>query len=781
MTASTYGRYIIIRSLGSGGMADVYLARDPRLDREVAIKVPHAGELSGDTLARMANEAHLVAQLEGPAIVPLYEFGEQDGLPYLVIRYMPGGSLAARLTEGSYEPDEALPIIERVAAALDYAHSRGVIHRDVKPGNILFDANGAAYLSDFGIARFIDPTSDQTAKRLTATGFVHGTAAYLSPEQAQGLRQPDGRSDIYSLGVVLFEMLTGDVPYHAESSFQQAVQHITAPIPSIIERRPDLPAALQTVIERAMAKQPDARYPTATELAADLRRVTAGHEPLTASVVPLIPVADLPLTPAPPPPAATPAPPAAPDRRRAVPLWAWGGLLAVVGLALAAGIALGNRGERARVAPTAKPTAAETAAVSAAAPKPTLTRPATSTATAAPAPTEPPATEPPATLAPLSPPGNFPLTEQVLVPAGPFLMGSDAGEDDAAPARIVTLDAFWIDKTEVTNAQYAAFLNEQGNQVEGGVTWVDFSDEQVLLTTDGSLFRPKDGYADHPVVEVSWYGAQAYCRRVGRRLPTEAEWEKAARGEDGRTYPWGEEPPACAAANFWEQPDGCISRTTPVGSYPDGVSPYGALDMAGNVWEWVEDWYDPTYYSTAAGDNPTGPQSGESRVQRGGSYFDPGRTVRTFHRFRGWPINLYRNVGFRCAADAAVGVVSPRPALDVTDTPVAPTGVVLPTATSTAAATGNEPDAAELPFFMTRLLTLDDLAGLSQWELDVMRNEIFARYGRGFNRADLQAHFDAQPWYTRRYDPEDFPTDRLLTEVQKQNAALILTVQEQNP
>ena len=768
MTASTYGRYIIIRPLGSGGMADVYLAHDPRLDREVAVKIPHAGELSAETLARLVNEAQLVAQLEDPTIVPLYEYGEQDGRPYLVMRYMPGGSLAGRLADRRYDPADALPIIERVAAALDYAHSRGVIHRDVKPGNILFDDTGAAFLSDFGIARFVDPTGDLTARRLTATGLVHGTAAYLSPEQAQGIRQPDGRSDVYSLGAVLFEMLTGDVPYHAKSSIQQAVQHVVAPVPSIVERRPDLPVALQAVIERALAKQPDARYPTAAALATDLRRVVSGQEPSIVVLSPPEPVVGAPVVIDAIPPAAP-----SPQKRRVAPAWAWGGLLAAAGLALAAGIVLGNRGERTHPTPTAVSTTAETAAGGIAAPRPTLTSPAT----AAPVPTEAPATEAPteapATETPLSPPGNFPLTEQVLIPAGPFLMGSDAGESDAAPARIVTLDVFWIDKTEVTNAQYAAFLNEQGNQVEGGVAWVDFSDEQVLLTTDGLVFRPRDGFADHPVVEVSWYGARAYCLRVGRRLPTEAEWEKAARGEDSRTYPWGEDSLTCAAANFWEQPNGCVGRTMPVGSYPAGVSPYGALDMAGNVWEWVEDWYDPAYYSTGPGDNPTGPANGDSRVQRGGSYFDPGQTVRTFHRFRGWPINLYRNVGFRCATDATLGVVSPRPALDVTDTPAIPT--------VDAAATANEPDTAELPSFMTRLLTLDELAGLSQWELDVMRNEIFARYGRGFNRADLQAHFDAQPWYTRRYNPEDFPTDQLLTEVQKQNAALILTVQEQNP
>jgi len=265
--ASTIGRYELLRPLGSGGMADVYLARDPALGRDVAVKMPR---LRPEALARFAVEARAVARLEHPAIVPIYEYGDSGGQPFLVMRHMRGGSLADRLRRGPWSPAQAVPLIERIAAALDYAHSQGVIHRDVKPGNILFDEHGQAFLSDFGIARLADGIDGSAGPRLTAVGAVPGSPAYLSPEQARGVRDLDGRSDIYALGIVLFEMLTGAVP------------HPLGPVggvASLAARRPDLPAATQTVLARALAADRNARYGRAAELAADLRRVAAGARP----------------------------------------------------------------------------------------------------------------------------------------------------------------------------------------------------------------------------------------------------------------------------------------------------------------------------------------------------------------------------------------------------------------------------------------------------------------------------------------------------------------------
>ena len=250
MAPSSIGRYTIIRPLGAGGMADVYLARDPQLNREVALKMPALERPSPDALARFRVEARAVARLEHAAIVPLYEYGDHAGRPFLVMRYMHGGSLADRIDQRRATLAEAVAVVDQIAAALDYAHAQGVIHRDVKPGNILFDDAGAAYLTDFGIARMIDAGG---GKSLTQTGLIVGTVAYMSPEQALGRPNLDGRVDIYSLGVVLYEMLTGDIPYQADSQLQQAMLHVNAPIPSIRERRRDLPPGIQAVIERALA------------------------------------------------------------------------------------------------------------------------------------------------------------------------------------------------------------------------------------------------------------------------------------------------------------------------------------------------------------------------------------------------------------------------------------------------------------------------------------------------------------------------------------------------
>jgi formylglycine-generating enzyme required for sulfatase activity len=242
----------------------------------------------------------------------------------------------------------------------------------------------------------------------------------------------------------------------------------------------------------------------------------------------------------------------------------------------------------------------------------------------------------------------------VFVPAGQFTMGSPdadpkAGADEK-PEHVVYLDAFWIDRTEVTNARYVQFLNALGEHT-GVCGGRDCAETQVedkyshILRQDGR-FVFEGGFEDHPVAQVSWYGAQAYCLWAGARLPTEAEWEKAARGVDGRLYPWGNESPDCEKAQYGD----CGGATVPVGSRPAGASSYGAVDMAGNVWEWVADWYDPAYYASSPMQNPQGPDSGERRVFRGGSWGYPPAFLRASDRARNRPTYAGFNVGFRCAA-----------------------------------------------------------------------------------------------------------------------------------
>ncbi len=213
----------------------------------------------------------MIAMLEHPAIVPVYDFGEQDEQPYIVMRYMSGGSLADRLEEGPVSPEETLRIIKRLAPALDAAHAQGIIHRDIKPANILFDQYGNAFLSDFGIARLA-----QHAEGTLTGDAIIGTPAYMSPEQVQGDKEIDGRSDIYSLGIILFQMLTGDTPFQADTPAKTMMMHLLEPIPHALEFNPALPTGCESVITRVLAKKPDDRYVSTDELAADLESATKG-------------------------------------------------------------------------------------------------------------------------------------------------------------------------------------------------------------------------------------------------------------------------------------------------------------------------------------------------------------------------------------------------------------------------------------------------------------------------------------------------------------------------
>jgi serine/threonine protein kinase len=273
MEPQKFGRYEIKAEIGRGGMATVYHAYDPRFEREVALKVlPREMLHDPQFRTRFEREAKTVAMLEHPAIVPVYDFGEEDGQPYFVMRYMTGGSLTNRMKQGPMPIQEVAQLFGRLAPALDEAHARGIIHRDLKPGNILFDQYGEPYVSDFGIAKIA-----ATASNVTGSAIV-GTPAYMSPEQAQG-EGIDGRSDIYGLGVILFELLTGTQPYHGDTPMSVVVKHITDPVPHIRDVKPDLPPAIEAVVEKAMAKDRDERFPTVKALSDALNAVARGEAP----------------------------------------------------------------------------------------------------------------------------------------------------------------------------------------------------------------------------------------------------------------------------------------------------------------------------------------------------------------------------------------------------------------------------------------------------------------------------------------------------------------------
>ena len=321
MIGETLGRYEIIEHLGRGSMAEVYKARHVALGRIVAIKVLHPFLTEEeDFRLRFQREAQTVATLRHPNIVQVYDFDHDAGrgVYYMVMEYIDGPSLKTRLREvgarGERMPlEEAVRVVAAVGEALEYAHQRGVVHRDIKPGNVMFNSDGLVILMDFGIARMINAIS------LTATGAVAGTPAYLSPEQANGLGG-DARSDLYSLGVVLYEMVTGRLPFEADTPLAVALKHVNEPVPSARAVRAELSEALDGMIRRALAKRPEQRYQTAAEFVAELRavplRTPAAAAPVDDSPTAPQPVTPRPTAPTPPAPVWPVAAAARPTRRR---------------------------------------------------------------------------------------------------------------------------------------------------------------------------------------------------------------------------------------------------------------------------------------------------------------------------------------------------------------------------------------------------------------------------------------------------------------------------------
>lgn len=287
MAASLVGRklgmYQITELLGQGGMATVYKGYREDIDRFVAVKVlpPHPG-LDHQFIDRFRLEAKTIARLQHPHILPLYDYGVEDDIIYLVMAYVAGGSLADMMDKGKMPLPEIERILRQVAGALDYAHRQGVIHRDIKPDNILLDKEGNVLLADFGIVKIVSGESDNnTNPALTQTGGLVGTPAYMAPEQGSGQSNITARADLYSLGVVVYEMLTGEPPYTADTPMQVVIKHITEPVPNPRNVNKDLSPEMENVIQRALAKRPDDRYASVTEFADDFARAIHGEELLT--------------------------------------------------------------------------------------------------------------------------------------------------------------------------------------------------------------------------------------------------------------------------------------------------------------------------------------------------------------------------------------------------------------------------------------------------------------------------------------------------------------------
>ncbi|GAB4526056.1 MAG: hypothetical protein Fur0018_11120 [Anaerolineales bacterium] len=401
----TIGRYEVRGEIGRGGMATVVRAYDPPFDREVAIKILPRELLHNQMFrARFEREARVVASLEHAAIVPVYDFGEQDEQPFLVMRLMTGGSLRDLMDKkGHFSLQEVVDIFSVLAPALDYAHEKGIIHRDLKPGNILFDQHGTSYLSDFGIAKLAE-----AGATLTGDAII-GTPAYMSPEQVRGDANLDGRSDLYSLGIILFEMLTGKLPFEANSPTGQMMKHLTAPIPDVLAFDSNLPADVQVIIERILAKQRDDRFSSAQELVQEMRSVLkSGRVTGTFSMK----------TPSGTPRRAAHRPDERSGKAASLPWWAWG-VSAVLVVGMAAFFGVRTLASRLIATPTVTLLAAAPLPAASATPEPS--------ATPLPLPTDTPlpAASPTEDQAQVAMPVEETPTPLPPTPSGPVIGGAD--------------------------------------------------------------------------------------------------------------------------------------------------------------------------------------------------------------------------------------------------------------------------------------------------------------------------------------------------------------------
>ncbi|MDQ6707502.1 MAG: bifunctional serine/threonine-protein kinase/formylglycine-generating enzyme family protein, partial [Acidobacteriota bacterium] len=554
-------KYEVLQWIGGGGMADVYLARHRLHGGLFAVKVLLESLAKEPRIvARFLQEARTAASLSGhPNIVPIFDVGEGGGLHYIVMQYVEGEDLGRYLErEGRLTPRDALVIVSQVADALVWAASKGIVHRDLKPSNIRLDLYGRAIVLDFGIAKAADEPS-----ALTGEGETLGTPYYMCPEQIRGERC-DQRSDLYSLGAIFFELLTGSHPFEGDSYRAVYNGHLNVPAPSPCDKDSSIDRKCCGIVDKLLEKEPVKRYQTATALREDLQSAgCAGGASL------LRPTVDRNLEEMQTLHAEQHAAPrihsdSSPKARGA--FWAVLGVgIAVIAVAIA--IAFYVRGTR-------QPKADPGRSVSV----------------------------------------QPPLTSEIrdangvmfLVPAGDFIFG-DSAPESPNPRQKLSLPAFYIDGTEVPNQSYRAFCEATGH----------------AHPASGNFLRKPN----YPVTGVTFEDAAAYAQWAGKRLPGEREWEKAARGSDGRIYPWGNE--------TLRVPD----SLQPVDAFPEGQSPCRALNMAGNVYEWTTTPFPATEREIGDMRRWLGVQTVTASWYsiKGGSYVPQQESfLRTYMR-RGWP------------------------------------------------------------------------------------------------------------------------------------------------
>ncbi|MBK9706537.1 MAG: SUMF1/EgtB/PvdO family nonheme iron enzyme [Acidobacteria bacterium] len=628
MLGRIIGNYEVVSPFGEGGMGELYLGRHTRLAREVIIKTIRTEDFSPKQIEhlrdRLEREAYIQSQLDHPNIVRVYDFIASGDTTCIVMEYVPGRDLRKMITRetGPIPAPRAIKLFKQVLSAIDYAHNfiysdktgdkhQGIIHRDLKPANILVTPDDVVKVTDFGIVKV------RGVKGGTQMGFNPGTPEYMSPEQARG-RELDQRSDIYSLGIVFYEMLTARVPFEDDgngtSDYEIRRGHIELPVPPLSRFYKGISPELEKIVLKALDKDPDERYLSTRQFLEVLEdfehtgvaRLT-GRMPGARQTV----VVEGRGT-------------GRPNQADVPTIAATDTIITAPGQ-MATNVNVATYNNSASSIASRNPdglTGAQGAAASAGLrSKLPLLIGAIAVVLVAIFVSYSLLTKKPPAGTDRNTSSSIPAG-MISIPQGDFKMGRDDGNEFESPAHSATVQPFYIDKLEVTNQDYSEFIRQQRRQAP--VNWVD------------GAYSP--GEAKFPVVNVSWFDARDYCEWRGKRLPTEQEWEFAARGKENLLYPYGNQ----WKPQFSNAGETNLKKPQAVGSYPDGASPFGIMDMAGNVAEWTDSDYKPYAGSKAKPDDG-------NKIIRGGSFINPASQQTATDRFFNRPTRTIDYVGFRCA------------------------------------------------------------------------------------------------------------------------------------